>query len=96
MRDFSLLVMALGLPSLAAWLVFRRQAATFSKVVIALGFVVGFFLWFLFCWSEAPHGPRWTWVPSAVLFSALTGVMVGSVLGFLAWLLARLRGALKR
>lgn len=96
MRDFSLLVMALGLPSLLAWLVLRRQPVSLPRVVPALGFIAGFFLWFLFCWSEAPPGPRWMWIPAAVLYSGLAASVVGAALGFVAWLLSRLGNALRR
>lgn len=96
MRDFVLLLMALGLPIVVSWLVLRRRPVSFPRAVTAVGFIAGFFLWFLFCWSEAPSGPRWTWIPGAIVISGLTGIFVGSVLGFLAWLLSRLGSFLRR
>lgn len=96
MRDFVLLLMALGLPIVVSWLVLRLRPVTFPRVVTAVGFIAGFFLWFLFCWSEAPSGPRWTWIPAAIAISGLTGIIVGLALGFLAWLLSRFAFFLRR
>lgn len=91
-----ILILTLAIPLVGAVLLLRVLRPIAAAVGGAAGFGFGFFFWFRFCWAEAPRSHATDWLPAAVGFSALTGLLLGTILFLVGlgihWLTSQLTG----